>query len=195
MNDHPSAGKTFFRRKAVIRSAAAACLLASSLFLWIGWGSWPNIEPKPLPWRPDVIIVLGGGNDERSREGLRISRQYPDAPIVVTGDSGFMVEPLIAACMPRSRIHHEEEATSTVENAQLTEPILEKLGAQRVVLVTNWFHVPRSLAVFEKYQPDRKFAAAFARRPEKMQNWHRYSSRRERLAALFYMVRYQVWSF
>ena len=144
MNDHPSAGKTFFRRKAVIRSVAAACLLASSLFLWIGWGSWPNIEPKPLPWRPDVIIVLGGGNDERSREGLRISRQYPDAPILVTGDSGFMVEPLIAAGMPRSRIYHEEEATSAVENAQLTEPILEKLGAQRVVLVTNWFHVPAS---------------------------------------------------
>ena len=37
-------------------------------------------------------MVLGGGNDERPREGLRISRQYPEAPIVVTGDSGSMAE-------------------------------------------------------------------------------------------------------
>ena len=183
------------RRKALVRLAVVSCLLGSCLLWWIGWGSWPNPELQKLPWQPDVIMVLGGGNEERPREALRLSREYPEVPFVVTGDSGFMVEPLIAAGMPRSRIHHEEEATSTVENAQLTEPILEKLGAQRVVLVTNWFHAPRSLAVFRRHQPGREFAVAFEPKPDKMSNWHRYASRRERLAALVYMVRDGIWSF
>ena len=128
-------------------------------------------------------------------ETLRLSDKYPDIPIVVTGDSGLMMQPLIEAGMPRSRIHHETEATSTVENAQLTDPILGNLGAHRVVLVTNWFHAQRSLAVFRRHQPGREFAVAFEPRPEKMSNWHRYATRRERLAALVYLIRDRIWSF
>ena len=183
------------RRKVIVRLTVVSCLLASCLLWWIGWGSWPNPEPEPLPWQPDVILLLGGGNEERPRETLRLSREYPDVPIVVTGDSGFMFKPLIAAGMPRSRIHHEQAATSTVENATFTDSILTELGAKKVVLVTNWFHAPRSLAVFRRHQPGREFAVAFEPRPEKMSNWHRYATRRERLAALVYLIRDRIWSF
>ena len=184
-----------YRRKVVVRLAVISCLLMACLLWWVGWGNWPNPEPKPLPWQPDVIMVLGGGNEERSREALRLARIYPDVPLVVTGDNGFMLAPLLKGGICKSKIHHEQAATSTIENAEFTDPILTQLGAKKVVLVTNWFHVPRSLAVFRRYQPQREFAAAFERKPEKMQNWHRYSSRRERLAALFYVVRYQIWAF
>ena len=107
---------------------------------------------------------------------------------MVTGDSGIMLAPLLKAGISKSKIHHEQEATSTVENATFTDPILTKLGAKKVVLVTNWFHAPRSLAVFRRHQPGREFAAAFEPKPDKMSNWHRYASRRERLAAL------SIWS-
>ena len=183
------------RRKAVVRLAVVSCLLASCLLWWIGWGSWPNPEPQKLPWKPDVILVLGGGNDERPREALRLAKKYPEVSIVVTGDSGIMLAPLLKAGISKSKIHHEQEATSTVENATFTDPILTKLGAEKVVLVTNWFHAPRSLAVFRRYQPQREFAAAFEPKPDKMSNWHRYASRRERLAALVYLVRDRIWSF
>ena len=185
----------FPRRKVAVCFAVILCLLGTSLLWWIGWGSWPNPEPEPLPWRPDVIMVLGGGNEERPREALRLSREYPDVPIVVTGDSGIMLAPLLEAGISRSNIHHEQEATSTVENATFTDPILTKLGAEKVVLVTNWFHAPRSLAVFRRHQPQREFAAAFEPKPEKMSNWHRYATRRERIAALVYLVRERIWSF
>lgn len=183
------------RRKAVVRLAVVSSLLGSCLLWWIGWGSWPNPEPEPLPWRPDVIMVLGGGNEERPREALRLTREYPNVPIVVTGDNGIMLAPLLKAGIEKSNIHHEQAATSTVENAKFTDPILDELSAKRVVLVTNWFHAPRSLAVFRRYQPEREFAAAFEPKPEKMSNWHRYASRRERLAALVYLVRDRIWSF
>ena len=183
------------RRKAVVRLAVVSCLLGSCLLWWIGWGSWPNPELQKLPWKPDVILVLGGGNDERPREALRLSKKYPEVSIVVTGDSGIMLAPLVKAGISKSKIHHEQEATSTVENATFTDPILTKLGAEKVVLVTNWFHAPRSLAVFRRYQPQREFAAAFEPKPDKMSNWHRCASRRERMAALVYLVRDRIWSF
>ena len=182
-------------RKAVARLAVVSGLMMACLLWWIGWGSWPNPELQKLPWKPDVILVLGGGNDERPREALRLSREYPEVPFVVTGDSGIMLAPLLKAGISKSNIHHEQAATSTVENAKFTDPILKKLGAQRVVLVTNWFHAQRSLAVFRRHQPGREFAAAFEPRPNKMSNWHRYASRRERLAALVYLVRDGIWSF
>ena len=117
-----------------------------------------------------------------------VTREYPEVPIVVTGDSGIMLAPLLKAGISKSNIHHEQEATSTVENATFTDPILAELGAKKVVLVTNWFHAPRSLAVFRRHQPEREFAAAFEPKPDKMSNWHRYASRRERLQHWF------IWS-
>jgi len=184
-----------FPHKAVVRLAVIVCLLGFCLLWWIGWGGWPNPKLEPLPWRPDVIMVLGGGNEERPREALRLVQKYPEVPIVVTGDSGIMLAPLLKAGISKSKIHHEQGATSTVENATFTDPILSKLGAKKVVLVTNWFHAPRSLAVFRRHQPGREFVVAFERRPKQMSNWHRYASRRERLAALMYLFRYQIWSF
>ena len=183
------------RRKVIIRLAAISCLLGFCLLCWIGWGSWPNPKPEPLPWRPDVIILLGGGNEERPREALRLIKKYPEVSIVVTGDSGIMLAPLVKAGISKSKIHHEQEATSTVENATFTDAILTELGAKKVVLVTNWFHAPRALAVFRRHQPQREFAVAFEPKPDKMSNWHRYASRRERLAALVYLVRDRIWSF
>ena len=102
------------RRKVIMRLAAISCLLGSCLLWWIGWGSWPNPEPEPFPWQPDVILVLGGGNEERPREALRLVKKYPEVSIVVTGDSGIMLAPLVKAGISKSKIHHEQEATSTV---------------------------------------------------------------------------------
>ena len=140
-------------------------------------------------------MVLGGGNEERPREALRLIKKYPEMSIVVTGDSGIMLAPLVKAGIAQLKIHHEQAATSTIENAQFTDPILDELGAKRVVIITNWFHAPRSLAVFRRYQPEREFVAAFEPKPEKMSSWHRYASRRERLAALVYLVRDRIWAF
>ncbi len=184
-----------FRVEKLVRLLPVACILVAGFAWWVGWGSWPDPVPRPLPWRPDAIVLLGGGNDERPRETIRLAHHYPEVPIVVTGDNGIMLAPLLTAGIAQSKIHHEQAATSTVENATFTDSILTKLGAQKVVLVTNWFHAPRSLAVFRRHQPEREFAVSFEPKPDKMNNWHRYASRRERLAALLYLVRDRIWSF
>ena len=187
----------FPKSKTTITLASLACVLVLVFLWWIGWGSWPNPEKKALPWEPDAIVLLGGGNEERPREAYRLHKLYPEVEIVVTGDNSLMFQPLINAGVSEDLIKHEEVATSTVENAQLTDTILNNFEhkVEKVVLVTNWFHAPRALAVFKKHQPGREFVAAFEPKPEQFSNWHRYASRRERLAALYYLVRHQIWSF
>ena len=162
--------KRVFQSKWFVRCFSVGLLASLVLFWWIGWGSWPAPSPSPLPCKPDAILVLGGGNKERAKEALRLHELYPDIPLIVTGDGGMIHDDLIEMGVKASDIQHETSATSTMENAEFSNEILDGFGAQRVVLVTNWFHVPRSLAVFERCQPDREFAASFVEKPDKMDN-------------------------
>jgi uncharacterized SAM-binding protein YcdF (DUF218 family) len=177
------------------RFLTLCCLIGLWLGWWVGWSSWPRLERWELPWTPDVIVVLGGGDQARSREALRLAGEFPDAPLIVTGDGGTICRELLGSGLSATRLVHEMRATSTVENACFTDALLANLGAQRVVLVTNYFHVPRALAVFRRHQPQREFAAAFEACPDQLSDWHRYCQRRERLAAIHNLLRYWIWSF
>ncbi len=52
--------------------------------------------------------------------------------------------------VPDERIISETESRNTRENALYTKKILKKINAQKVILVTSAFHMPRSYAVFKK---------------------------------------------
>ncbi len=187
------------KRKIWVRLCVGVALpgtcIAVALGSWIMWGAWPDKERQELPWKPEVIVVLGGGNEERPREALRLAAKFPDLPVVVTGDGGEIVAPLLAGGLAAERLHHETRATSTVENARLTGPILGQLGADRVVLVTNWFHAPRATAVFRHELPEYRYTASFEPRPAELNGWQRLVSRRERAVVLLYTLRYGIWSF
>jgi uncharacterized SAM-binding protein YcdF (DUF218 family) len=128
-------------------------------------------------------VILGGGDDDRIRQGKLLADRYPDVPLIVTGDGGSIVQGLLDAGLQPARITHELAAESTYDNATLTDPLLERLHARRVLLVTNWFHVPRALAVFRHVQPGREFAGSFEQKPEPLTRWDRGAQRRERVAA------------
>ena len=171
----------------------AACLLA--LVSWVLWGGWPEPVYGEAPWQPDAILVLGGGNGARPHHALRLAAEYPQAAVVVTGDSGLIVSALLAGGLAGERIAHEKKATSTDENARFTRGILARGGHQHVLLVTNWFHVPRAMALFARHQPERRFHPVHDPKPARLDAWHRYASRRERLAALHHLVRHGIWVF
>lgn len=172
--------------------ALGVCLLTCAA--WILWAPWPDQVSQPLPWKPDAIVILGGGDDDRVMQGKFLADRYSDLPLIVTGDGGSIVKGLVANGLPVSRITHEQNSHSTMENAILTTPILNRMKAQRVVVVTNWFQVPRSLAVCRHQLPKIEFAASFERKPEPLTPWDRGAQRRERLATLVYLFRYGVWS-
>lgn len=164
------------------------------LFAWLFWGSWPDPKHEAPPWIPDAIVSLGGGNHERNRESLRAHQRFPAVPIVVTGDSGAILGFLEGKGIPKSLLHHEDHATSTIENAQFTKRFLGELKAQRVLIVTDAYHARRALGAFRRVQPEREFAVAFEPTPQEPPKTYKSSQRRERFAAIWYLLRYGVWS-
>ena len=135
--------------------ALTAGLLLIACGAWILLGRWPDPATALPLWTPDAIVILGGGDDDRIRQGKLMADRYPDVPLIVTGDGGTIVKGLLDAGLESTRITHEEASESTFDNAVFTRAILDRLHARRVLLVTNWFHVPRALAVFRREQPAR----------------------------------------
>ncbi|MFM7179940.1 MAG: YdcF family protein [Verrucomicrobiales bacterium] len=156
------------RNRLLCRALGIATVLIASLASWVWWGGWPDPVQGPLFADADALVILGGGDQVRWARGVEMAKRYPGIPVVVTGDENHIVGYLEKHGIPKERVLHEKAATSTVENARFTIPMLDKIGAKRVILVTNWFHVPRSLAIFRKYQPGREFVVSFAPKPETM---------------------------
>lgn len=163
--------------------------------VWVFLDPWTDPVPQPLSWRPEVILVLGGGDEARAREAIRLAETFPEVPVLVSGDGGYMENLLRASEVTKERLLIEPDATSTWENAVFSAPILDQLHATRVVLVTNWFHVTRARAVFEKAIPWIEFEMCFEPVPQPLPPWDKGCHRREKLASMWYAVRYGVWAF
>ncbi|MCP5003506.1 MAG: YdcF family protein, partial [Planctomycetes bacterium] len=56
--------------------------------------------------------------------------------------------------VPDGGIIAETESRNTRENAIYTKQILDRIGAQRIILVTSAFHMPRAYALFKKIGVD-----------------------------------------
>jgi len=122
-----------------------------------------------------LIVVLGSPNDERgnlssiARERLGLAaKEYfgrPSHGILLTGGFG--------AHFNRSALPHAEHARSflysmdvpeaaftefalsgnTVEDALLARPIVQRLGAEELVVVTSDYHIARARYIFDRVFP------------------------------------------
>ena len=143
---------------------------------------------------PALVIVLGGGDDARPREAARLIGKYPDVPLLVTGDSGNILNAMVAQGIPEERLMIEHHATSTWENALFSKPWIDAAADGELVIVTNDFHGPRALACFRKQFPGRRLVLACETTSKPFNKYQEGFRRRERAAALYYLVRYRVWS-
>ena len=172
--------------------AISALLLIAAAATWLTCGPFPAPSPRTLSIEPDAIVVLGGGDGARGREAHRLHLIHPNAALVVTGDGNEIFDSLLRRGVPSGRIHHETQAASTWENALFTQPILDRIHASKIVIVTDWFHVPRALAAFRKVQPEKTFLASFEPKPENPSACEISHARRERIATLFYTIRHGI---
>jgi uncharacterized SAM-binding protein YcdF (DUF218 family) len=181
-------------RRLFLRLLTAALALLLALCSWVWWGDWPDGVSSDVVSDPAIVVVLGGGDGARVREALRLAERFPDVPILVTGDSGFISAGLRAAGIADSRIRIEPAATSTWENAVFSKTWIDEAGSGQLVLVTNDFHAPRSRAVFRKIYPGRDIVLSCETTAKPYNKWQQAFRQRERAAALYYLVRYGVWS-
>jgi uncharacterized SAM-binding protein YcdF (DUF218 family) len=108
----------------------------------------------------DELVVLGGG-DGRAERAAELYREGVAPGVLCTGygDCASNIARLVKNGVPASVITAEPTALSTLQNAQISVPLLRKMGAHRIILVTSWYHSRRALAVFQHVAPDLQFAS------------------------------------
>jgi uncharacterized SAM-binding protein YcdF (DUF218 family) len=119
-----------------------------------------------------VIILLGAPNDkkgrlspvaiERCERAILEYRKNPGYKILPTGGFGphfnvtdkphahYSSRYLISKGVPADDILECVESSSTIEDAELSWPIIQKYGVERVIVVTSNFHIPRARIIFKK---------------------------------------------
>ena len=123
----------------------------------------------------DAIVVLGGGSVGGVRDfdgegqaaadpanrllmGIRLHRAL-NLPILVSGGQVFSYAGteaeieyrlLKSAGIGEAFILKEDRSRNTVENARYTKQLCEKMGMDKVILVTSGYHLPRSVLIFER---------------------------------------------
>ena len=140
--------------------------------LVLGNGGGLGFAPLAAMTPPGILIVLGSPNDEhgnlhslgveRCRRALRLHRDNPDWPLLLTGGFGahFNTTALPHAAYLRRWLEEHgvpatvflpfAESRNTLEDASLAKPVLLATGARFALVVTSDFHLDRARFVFER---------------------------------------------
>lgn len=137
-----------------------------------------------VPVKSEAIVVLGcelyGSTPSptlvaRLEKAIELYKQGYGQYIIVTGGQGrteFLPEGermktyLVEKGIDEKVIYVENRATSTYENLEYIRPILAEKEVETIVIVTNRFHVLRSLAIADSL--GYKASAAPADMPDKV---------------------------
>ena len=143
----------------------------------INRSAWPDALIGPLlvqdtSGAADVIVVPGAGltnactpNLNSVRRSLLAARLYRAgrAPALLfsggrprTGDlacrvGAVMAQLAVEVGVPAGAVHVEDESRTTHMNAELSAPILRRLGARRLLIVTDRLHMVRAAACYAHY--------------------------------------------
>jgi uncharacterized SAM-binding protein YcdF (DUF218 family) len=149
----------------------------------------------------DAIVLLGGGSGERPTRAAELFRAGVAPRIIVSGagDAGGNRLLLMNRGVPSSAIELEPNSKTTKENAQFSIPLLRAEGAERVVVVTSWYHSRRALKCFRHYASDIQFYSSpsyfgFARADWSRENLRR-RIRAEYIKTLGYWLCYGICPF
>lgn len=158
---------------------AKTILVSSAIPIFIIWVSpLPRLLFHQLehhfPEHPNIqnakgFILLGGffslfesRTDEvpiynmaagRMTEFLILAHQYPHLPIVFTGtpvEAALTKKVFEQAGISPGRVVYDDQARNTPDNAQNSFNLVKPKPDDSWVLVTSAFHMPRSVALFEK---------------------------------------------
>lgn len=153
------------------------CLTPGVGVLALGSLEWQYADVADPPRADDAIVVLSGGlrvfdplgqnyllddaTVQRTLYGARLYHRAGRCPIVVTGGKADPADPgppvaqamqelLLELGVAREDILVEGRARTTHENARYSADLLKELKPRRVVLVTDAFHMMRSVGTFER---------------------------------------------
>jgi uncharacterized SAM-binding protein YcdF (DUF218 family) len=107
----------------------------------------------------DVIVVLGGGSNERPERAAELFNQHAAPRIIISGEGDDDVnrQVLLQSGVPAGAIEIEGNSRTTRENAEFTIKLLRAEKIHSAIIVTSWYHSRRALKTFGHYAPDLEF--------------------------------------
>lgn len=114
-----------------------------------------------MPPRCDLAIALGGGRGHRVVEARQLFEEGRVDRIIITGGDVLVpgkpgitwsdiMATLLKGTVPDSLVIQERRSASTYQDAVYTLEDVRRLGARRVVVVTDPYHLRRTRAVFRR---------------------------------------------
>lgn len=155
----------------------------------------------------DVAIVLGAslrpdGSPSpalarRVRHGVALMQAGRAAALLMTGgatnggvpEAQVMARLALASGVPAERVHMEERARDTIENALFSAPLIRRAGWRRLLVITDSFHRPRAAYIFRRFGLDVVVAGV---RPERPSAQWRLAHLREAAALPWTMLRVEA---
>jgi uncharacterized SAM-binding protein YcdF (DUF218 family) len=124
--------------------------------------SGPLLGLPDAAGKADVLVVLGGDGPARADRAAALWRAGAAPRVLVTGrsDCGTIAGRMTAEGVSKGAITLECRSASTWQNAEFSAPLLARMDAHEVLLVTNWFHARRALASFAARCPNLHFGVA-----------------------------------
>lgn len=97
----------------------------------------------------NIVILHLGGNIARLEKTAELAWQYPNAKIVISSElpRSEIIRQLKLFGVSLDRCCLDFKAWDTVTNFTETLPIMRTLRARRVLVVTDLFHMRRSMAI------------------------------------------------
>lgn len=105
----------------------------------LGAAVWPGGRPSPTSRRRTerAAQLWQGGHGRAVIPCGGLGRHSPS-------EAKVMRDLLIAAGVPPQAIHLEDRSTRTGENIRFAKPILDRLGLDRALIVSDVYHLPRA---------------------------------------------------
>jgi len=138
----------------------AGVVVFGTMRLWLPALGRGLVMP-PCEGQADAIVVLGGGGPERAAHGIRLYRQGAAPRIWFTGDralpemTSFTDGRLACDFAVREGVPAGDidllNTSSTWEDGQQIAAMVKQKGLRRIVIVTNWYHSRRALAVIRRH--------------------------------------------
>lgn len=147
----------------VVKGAMFAVMAAAVLAFGLGFVGFATSVHRAAPQEPlpeaDAIVALTGGSRERLATGMRLLTEGRGRRLLISGVNprvsdeeliALLEAPreLFACCVDVGRL-----AEDTLGNAAESAAWAQRNGFDQIILVTDDYHMPRSLAELERAMP------------------------------------------
>lgn len=96
-----------------------------------------------------IVILSLGGNSSRMDTSISLCKEHPGSHLVISSESPAedVLQKLFASSLTPDRYTIDETAWDTVTNFTNTMPLVKSLGATELWVVTDGFHMFRSMCI------------------------------------------------